>query len=201
MEKKTLMIGLAGGAIMAGLAVLALFGIAAIFAYFYFNLGSGWPPQAATHPSELGVQANESDLNSSKAELEAFKNGSTNGTLVLTEEQFTALVAENAKGMLDSPQFKFNADGTFEATGKLNGSYYHMPLYLRGNVVLVSARELGIDITTATIGGVGVPGAQVEDIEKMAKGASDDYFSKNPKARVESLAVEEGKLVLKGSLN
>ena len=119
-----------------------------------------------------------------------------------SQEEFTAMMNKrnSTKGPLRDSQFKFNSDGTIEASGKLVDPRITGPVYLIATIDQASGKSGSINVSYAEMGKVPIPADQLSIVEEIANKSIADTFAKNPGLNVTSVSVEDGKLNFNGTL-
>lgn len=129
-------------------------------------------------------------------------SGSVPVNTSFTESEFTAMINKrNSKvGPLRDAQFKFNADGTVEASGLLIDPRITGPVYVKGKIDFASGRNATLKLDTAQIGNITLPADQAKIAEQIANDTIQKTFAQNPGLSITSITIEEGKVNFNGTL-
>lgn len=119
-----------------------------------------------------------------------------------TQEEFTAMMNKRNSqvGPLRDAQFKFNSDGTVEATGLLIDPRITGPVYVKGTIDSASGRSASLKVDYAEIGRIPLTGDQAVVAQQLANDTIQKTFSQNPGLSITSISIEEGKINFNGTL-
>lgn len=129
-------------------------------------------------------------------------SGSVAVNTAFTQEEFTAMINKrnSTVGPLRDAQFKFNSDGTVEATGLLIDPRITGPVYVKGKIDSASGRSASLKIDYAEIGRVPLVGDQAQIAQQLTNDTIKRTFSQNPGLSINSISIEEGKVNFNGTL-
>ncbi len=192
--------------------------IIAVLAAGYFGFVPGVSDAMGTNkPRDLGVSYSQADYASGVAKVPGLELTRVEGACVtcnylsegsvavkdsFTEAEFTAMMnaQNNSKGPLRETQFKFNADGSVEASGLIVDPQLNGAVYMKGKIISAEGKNVVIDVDYAELGRLPLPDDQKKIAEDYAKQAIESYFNKNPGTSINSLSVSEGSIVFDGTL-
>jgi len=119
-----------------------------------------------------------------------------------TQEEFTAMMNKrnSTVGPLRDAQFKFNADGTVEASGLLVDPRITGPVYVKGKIDYASGRSAALKLDYAEMGKIPLPEDQAKIAEQIANDTIQKTFAQNPGLSITSITIEEGKVNFNGTL-
>jgi hypothetical protein len=129
-------------------------------------------------------------------------SGSVPVNTSFSQEEFTAMMnARNStKGPLKDAQFKFNADGTVEASGKITDPRVSGPVYLKAKIDQAAGKSAKLSVDYAELKNVPIPTDQLKLVEDIANKAIADTFAKNPGLNIKNIKIINGHLVFEGDL-
>jgi hypothetical protein len=168
-------------------------------------------------PRDLGVSFSQADYASGLAKVpgvivenpqylcvvcEYTSTGSITVDETFSQEEFTAMFNKRNSelGPIQDAQFKFNEDGTLEASAMINHPKLSGPIYAKGNVTKTSSRGVKIDLDYAEFGRVGIPEDQMPLVDDIISTAIQQTFDSNPGLSIESIEIVEGGVNFKGTL-
>ena len=119
-----------------------------------------------------------------------------------TQEEFTAMMNKrnSTVGPLRDAQFKFNADGTVEASGLLVDPRITGPIYVKGKIDSASGRSASLKLDYAEMGKIPLPSDQAKIAEDIVNETIQKTFAQNPGLSITSISLEEGKVNFNGTL-
>jgi hypothetical protein len=168
-------------------------------------------------PKDLGVSYSQTDYASGMdkvpgaivlnpeylcATCEYTSTGSIAVNTNFTQEEFSAMMNKrnSTVGPLRDAQFKFNADGTVEASGLIVDPRITGPVYVKGKIDYASGRSAALELDSAQIGNIQLPPDQAEIAQQIANDIIQKTFAQNPGLSITSITIEEGKVNFNGTL-
>lgn len=90
-----------------------------------------------------------------------------------TQEEFTAMFNKRneTKGPIKDAQFKFNADGTMEASAMIDHPQIKGPIYIKGSIEDFSSKDVDFDLEYVEFGRVGKPKDQMPQAKQIVEDA------------------------------
>ena len=136
------------------------------------------------------------------ATCEYTSTGSVAVNTAFTQEEFTAMMNKrnSTVGPLRDAQFKFNADGTVEASGLLIDPRITGPVYVKGRIDYANGKSAALKLDSAQIGNLELPQDQAEIAEQITNDIIQKTFAQNPGLSITSISIEEGKVNFNGTL-
>ena len=168
-------------------------------------------------PKDLGVRYSQMDYASGMdkvpgaivlnpeylcATCEYTSSGAIAVNTAFTQEEFTAMMNKrnSTVGPLRDAQFKFNADGTVEASGLLIDPRITGPIYVKGKIDSASGRNASLKLDYAEMGRLPLPSDQAKIAEDIVNETIQKTFAQNPGLNITSVSLEEGKVNFNGTL-
>ena len=206
-----------GGVIAVGaIGIIGILAVILILGYLGFMPGVS-DLMGTNKPIELGVKFSEANYAAGLAKVPGAQvlnpealcitcpytsTGSVPVNTSFSNEEFTAMVNKrnSTKGPLRDAQVKFNADGTFETSGKINDPRVTGPVYVKAKIESVSGKSVQIQIDSAKMGNLPIPDDQLPIVQDIAEKAIADTFAKNPGLNITSLSIEDGQIKFDGTL-
>jgi hypothetical protein len=210
---KILAIGVIGIFVIGIIAV-----IIGVLALGYLGFIPGLSDIMGTNkPRDLGVTYSEANYASGIAKVPgavvinpeylcvgcSYKSsGSVTIDTSFTEEEFTAMFNKRneTKGPIQDAQFKFNADGSMEASAMIDHPQIKGPIYIKGEITGYTSRGLEFDLEEVEFGRAQIPQDQIPEAEKIVEDAIDQTFANNPGLSITKIAIEDGEIVFDGTL-
>ncbi len=201
-----------------GLIGLVVVIILVVLTVGYFGFIPGVSDIMGTNqPRDLGVKYSSADYASGVAKVPGLKLERVEGTCVtcnyssigsvpvktaFTQEEFTAMMnaQNNTKGPLKNTQFKFNDDGTIEASGLIVDPQLTGAVFIKGKIVSASGKQVVMQIDSAELGRLPLPDDQKKIASDYVAQAISNYFAKNSGSSINSLSVSGGKIDFDGTL-
>jgi hypothetical protein len=168
-------------------------------------------------PKDLGVSFSETNYASGMAKVPGAivlnpeylcancaytSTGSVAVNTNFTQEEFSAMINKRNStiGPLRDAQFKFNADGTVEASGKIVDPRITGPVYVKGKIDFANGRSAALKLDLAQIGNIPLPADQAKIAQDIANDTIQKTFAQNPGLSITSITIEEGKVNFDGTL-
>lgn len=119
-----------------------------------------------------------------------------------TQEEFTAMFNKRneTKGPIKDAQFKFNADGTMEASAMIDHPQIKGPIYVKGSIEDFSSKDVDFDLDYVEFGRVGVPEDQMPQAEQIVEDAISQTFNNNPGLSITNIEIKDGQIIFDGTL-
>jgi hypothetical protein len=129
-------------------------------------------------------------------------SGSVPVNTSFSQEEFTAMMNErnSTKGPLKDAQFKFNSDGTVEASGTITDPRVSGPIYLKAKIDEAIGKSAKLSVDYAEVKNIPIPTDQLKMVEDIANQAIADTFAKNPGLNIKNIKIINGHLVFEGDL-
>ncbi|MEK6959275.1 MAG: hypothetical protein AABW59_04495 [archaeon] len=111
-----------------------------------------------------------------------------------SQEEFTAQMnaLNEEKGPIKDMQFKFNGDGSIEASGMSTDPNLKGPIYVKGIIDSFTTEGVELNVEEAAFGNIGLSGEQLAMAEDYANQAIQMFFAKNPGLSVDDISIGEG---------
>jgi hypothetical protein len=195
------------GIVLLGVLVLAYLGFVPVLSDL----------MGTNKPKDLGVSYSEVNYGSGLAKVPGSSvlnpeylcvtcpytsSGSVAVNTSFSQEEFTAMINKrnSTVGPLRDAQFKFNADGTVEASGLLIDPRITGPVYVKGKIDFANGRSAALKLDLAQIGNIPLPADQAKIAQDIANDTIQKTFAQNPGLSITSITIEEGKVNFDGTL-
>jgi len=128
--------------------------------------------------------------------------GSVPVNTAFSEEEFTSMINKrnSTVGPLRDSQFKFNPDGTVEASGLLIDPRITGPIYIKARIDSASGRSGTLVVDYAEMGRLPLPPDQLKIAQDIVNDSVRDTFTNNPGLSVNSISIADGKINFDGTL-